>query len=338
MIERGICFIGFIGPNIDQFRDLANYFELDGYKVTITSPVRNVFLRAIDMALHVFVNKNKYKYIIIQSHSYMHFLYTPWMFIWAKILRKKYIIMYLGGAAPIFFKKWGNYISWIFKYADAVVVGSGFLEREFKKLNINPFIIPAVINLNEWNFKYRKRFNSKILWLRRLDPEYNPFMAIRVIELLNKKNIDAKLTFVGGTDIKHEIIEYSKKCNIKDKQIEYAGYIKPTNLQKYYDNHDIFINTTHVDNQPRSLLEANACGLPVVTTNVGGCPFIITHKLNGFLVDDNDAKTMSKYIAYIISNPRFTMEIVNNARNSLNQYKWENVKEKWLNLFNSIGE
>ena len=83
--------------------------------------------------------------------------------------------------------------------------------------------------------------------------------------------------------LKKEVVKFSKKLGVTN-QIKILGHVNPKNLQKIYDDHDIFINTTHVDNQPRSVIEAMASGLPVVSTNVGGCPYLIEHNSNGFLV------------------------------------------------------
>ena len=106
--------------------------------------------------------------------------------------------MYLGGGASDFFPRYKNFIKPVFKLADEIIVGSGYLKNEFNNIKIKTKEIPAVINLKEWRFKKRDDFKPNILWLRGLFPEYNPNMAVRVIKHLKEKNIQANLTFVGN--------------------------------------------------------------------------------------------------------------------------------------------
>jgi glycosyltransferase involved in cell wall biosynthesis len=86
---------------------------------------------------------------------------------------------------------------------------------------------------------------------------------------------------------------------------------------------NIFINTTHYDNTPISVIEAMALGLPVVSTNVGGIPYLISHGENGFLVEDSDVDGMVKQIVTIIENSSRINDVTISARNFVSDFDWE---------------
>ncbi|MDD3005790.1 glycosyltransferase family 4 protein, partial [Flavobacterium sp.] len=93
--------------------------------------------------------------------------------------------------------------------------------------------------------------------------------------------------------------------------------------------HDIFINTTHFDNTPVSVMEAMTLGLPVVSTNVGGIPFLLSDNKNALLVDDDDTKAMVESIQKLIENLEKAAFLANNARSFIEQMDWKVVKKQW---------
>jgi len=81
-------------------------------------------------------------------------------------------------------------------------------------------------------------------------------------------------------------------------------------------------------------MEAMALGLPIISTNVGGIPYLIENNVTAYLVDDNDATAMIQAIEKIVTNPEKTIQIVHNARNSVENMDWNVIKSKWLQLIN----
>ena len=93
---------------------------------------------------------------------------------------------------------------------------------------------------------------------------------------------------------------------------------------------DIFINTTDFDNTPVSLMEAMALGLPIVSTNVGGLPYLIDNGKDGFLVDNKNPLAMANSIQNLIEEN--LTEVATNARTKAESFSWENVRTKWLSI------
>ena len=97
-------------------------------------------------------------------------------------------------------------------------------------------------------------------------------------------------------------------------------------------DHNIFINTTNFDNMPVSVIEAMALGLPVVSTNVGGLPFLIKDNMDGLLVPPNNAEAFVVGIKQLINNPVASNTIAFNAREKVEQFAWGIVKHQWIEL------
>lgn len=97
-------------------------------------------------------------------------------------------------------------------------------------------------------------------------------------------------------------------------------------------DYNIFINTTNFDNMPVSVMEAMALGLPVISTNVGGMPFLINHGEDGLLVESNNLDAFVAAIQTLVANPNDVINLTKNARKKVEQFDWEVVKEQWFSL------
>ncbi len=98
---------------------------------------------------------------------------------------------------------------------------------------------------------------------------------------------------------------------------------------------DIFINTTNFDNMPVSVMEAMALGLPVISTNVGGLPFLIENDIDGILVAPNNSKAFVNAIEKLCNNPLKASNISQNARLKMEEYDWQKVKHSWIKLLDA---
>jgi glycosyltransferase involved in cell wall biosynthesis len=114
--------------------------------------------------------------------------------------------------------------------------------------------------------------------------------------------------------------------------VVFTGKLPKEKWLELSHNYDIFINTTHIDNTPISVMEAMAMGLPVISTNVGGIPYLLEDKVDGLLVTDCDNIAMANSIKYIIENPEIASKIIYSARAKVEFFDWNSVKKLWNNL------
>ena len=99
-------------------------------------------------------------------------------------------------------------------------------------------------------------------------------MAIEVVKILKNDFNNIKLTMIGPDkdgsldDCKKLVENYNLNENIV-----FTGYLEKKNWIKIARTANVFINTTNIDNHPKSIIEGMLLGLPIVSTNVGGIPF-----------------------------------------------------------------
>ena len=101
---------------------------------------------------------------------------------------------------------------------------------------------------------------------------------------------------------------------------------------------DIFLNTSRADNTPVSVIEAMACGLCIVSTNVGGIPFLLQHERNALLVNENDPSAMAAAVRRILTNADLSERLSRNARRDAEQFDWSAIVPQWDALLHTVAQ
>ena len=219
-----------------------------------------------------------------------------------------------------------------------VTVPSGYLKGVIKEyLDIESLIVPNFSYLDEFKYRFRSNFSPRILCSRNFDKIYNIPCIIRCYRLIKDKYPQATLGLVGDGVERKNIEKLVSDLGLK-REVRFYGKVAHHKLPEIYDNYDIFLNASEVDNFPASIIEAMASGLAVVSTNVGGIPYIVHDGKTGFLVDRGDYVSMAKKAMSIIENPLLISEMTKKARQETEKYRWENVKKVFLDtVFGEIN-
>jgi glycosyltransferase involved in cell wall biosynthesis len=180
--------------------------------------------------------------------------------------------------------------------------------------------------------------NPQLLWMRAFYSYYNPLMAVRVLAKIRLKMRGATLVMAGQDDgLEASVRQLAKKLGV-DESIRFPGFLDQQGKLREGDTADIFLNTNSVDNMPVSILEACAMGLPVVSTNVGGIPDLLTHGETGLLVPDNDSEAMTEAVCRLIQEPELSGRLSANGRRLAERCSWHQVYPAWNRLFHEIVE
>lgn len=304
----------------------------DEYAIKIASNKSNKVLRLIDMLRLVLVNSSKADYVLIDTYSTINFYYALIISQLCRLFNLKYINILHGGNLEKRLELNPKLSRLIFKNSYKLVAPSYFLKSKFEIYGYNEVMhIPNSIEIDSYKFKNRNIKNLKLLWVRSFSSIYNPEQAILVLKSLLEKNYNAELTMVGpevdGTLKKVKIL--AREMNL---DVNFTGKLSKPEWIELSKNFNVFINTTNFDNTPVSVIEAMALGLPVVSTNVGGMPYLISNTHDGLLVNPRDVEAMVNAILKIKNEDKLRSKIVTNARFKVENFAWTKVKVKWREL------
>ncbi|WP_405250640.1 glycosyltransferase family 4 protein [Dokdonia sp. Asnod3-C12] len=317
------------GKTATTIETLSLLLRQEGYDVEVTSTISNKSLRILDMMRALLRSRKSIDSVLIDTYSTSNFWYAVIIASLCRTFSIPYIPILHGGNLPHRLKNNAKICKQLFGSAQINVAPSGYLYNAFAKAGFsNLILIPNTIELAEYPFKERLVFKPNLLWVRSFAEIYNPLMAVQVLEKLHQRYPEATLTMVGpdkdGSQVPCE--EYARKNSLP---VHFTGRLSKEDWTSLAQDHDVFISTTNFDNTPVSVIEAMALGLPVVSTNVGGMPYLIHDTVDGLLSGPENVSAFSEKLSKLLENTDSTKEIVLNARQKVESFDWSVVKEQW---------
>lgn len=305
------------------------------YPVVTASTKENKLLRLLDMMYTLMRFSRQAKIVLIDTYSYQGFYYAWIIGLMSYLLSIPYIPIVHGGDFATRIKRSPRLVSFFLNHAAQIVAPSHYICEILKRNGSTAWFIPNFIPINEYTFKSRTQLLPRFLWVRSFHKIYNPSLAIELVELLKSKMPAVQLIMVGPD--KDGCLNFCRemvKSKRLDENVIFTGKLSKQEIRSLADGCDIFINTTNIDNHPVSVIEAMALGLPVVSTDVGGIPHLITANVEGLLVPPGNASAFASAIEVLLSNPELGIRLQTNARTKVEGYDWTIVKEHWIKLLN----
>lgn len=317
------------GKTVTTIDTLSQFLRLEGHHVFTASKKRNKIFRLFDMLFHIIKYRNQVDYVLMDTYSTQNFYYAYLSSQLCRFLKIKYIPILHGGNLQNRLKNNRKLSSAIFNNAYKNVAPSEYLKSIFKEFgSLNVVCIPNTIELKNYPFKERILDKPKLLWVRSFSEIYNPLLAIKLLKALKDEKLDASLCMVGPDN--DGTLEKAKTlANNLNVEVSFTGKLPKEVWLKQAENFNIFINTTNFDNMPVSIVEAMALGIPIVSTNVGGMPFLIEHEIDGVLVNPNSVNEFVNVIKKLLEEPKQVAKLTINARRKVEQFDWEFVKNQW---------
>ncbi|MGQ7945222.1 glycosyltransferase family 4 protein [Flavobacterium sp. WC2509] len=310
---------------------LGPFLEQEGFSVKYSSSQKNKILRLIVMLWNVFQYR-KVDFVLIDTYSTNNFWYAFAISQLCRLLKIKYIPILHGGNLPFRLKKNPKICKMIFKHSFQNVAPSLFLVNEFKAEGYDNVIhIPNAIELDKYPFLERKKAVPNLLWVRSFAKIYNPIMAVEVFASLKERYPEATLCMVGP-EKDGSLLGTKQRAKELNVEVSFTGKLSKEDWIAISKNYSIFINTTHFDNMPVSVIEAMSLGLAIISTNVGGIPFLLKNEKEALLVPDEDVDKMEEAIIRLMEDPDLFSVITTNARNKSKQFEWQEVREQWLTV------
>jgi glycosyltransferase involved in cell wall biosynthesis len=320
--------------------DLAEKLEMAGWKVVRTSMCLGRTARIVNMVCTAWRQRNGYEVAQVDVYSGNAFIWAEAVCFILRRAKRPYILTLHGGNLPAFARKWPRRVGFLLRSAAVVTTPSQYLLEKLAGYRKDMRLMPNPINLDAYRFKVRKNPNPCLIWLRAFHDIYNPSMAVRAVGILAKKYKDIELVMIGPDKKDGSMLETKRiaaELGIADK-IKILGAISKEEIPNGLSKGDIFLNTTNADNTPVSVLEAMACGLCVVSTNVGGIPYLLEDEIDALLVQPDNEEAMALAVHRILSETGLAERLSINGRNKVERFDWSGMISRWDSLLTSVAK
>lgn len=313
---------------------------IDG--VTIYRKIRyfGVYWLSYMLTLLLFLWRNRKKYDVMILFG-LYLTVPPAVFM-KKIGSKKLVVRLecsglTGDLNRIKKIKGGFWVRKLWRKADAIIAISEDIFNELNKKTVKNVIkIPNFVNTDKFFPKtVIKRTSNKvrILFTGRLVFQKAVDVFLDALSYLDEE-IDFIVYIVGDGDLKRELQRKAANLGLVDK-VSFEG--RKEEVLQYYQNSDIFVLPSRAEGMPIALLEAMACGLPAVVTNVSGMAEIVENGINGFVVPVGDARALAKAIRVLGTNKKMGIKMGRLAREKvLARYSLDIVGEKYIQLIKKL--
>lgn len=247
--------------------------------------------------------------------------------------RKKILLTYHGGGAEQFIDRNPLITKYIMGLASQVIVLSGYLKKIFDDRYIPSIIIPNILEKKSYIGRARQGQNIKFISVRSLTSIYNIACIIRAFAIVQEKIPEASLELLGGGPDEQSLKKLTLDLGLKN--VDFVGRVENADVDKYLARADVMLSAPTIDNMPVSILEGFRAGLVVVSSNVGGVPYMIEDGVSGLLFESGNSMDLSNKMLLIINDSKLAQRLTQNAQQALEKYSWEVVSNQILSLYNS---
>ncbi|MGB9980624.1 glycosyltransferase family 4 protein [Methanobacterium sp.] len=208
-------------------------------------------------------------------------------------------------------------------------------------------VIPNGINLEEFDINLSQEecrdklglpHDKKIiLFFGNIVAYKGPHILLKAFSKVKAQFKDVKLVFAGRGGMQEELTKLAAKMSIEN-DILFTGYVDEGLKPFYYKSADIFClpSITMAEAFGIVNLEAMACGIPVISSKLGGIPDVIDDKETGLLVKPEDEKSLTDAITFLLENDDIARKMGNVGKRKVQEYSWKKIAEKTEEVYEKL--
>jgi glycosyltransferase involved in cell wall biosynthesis len=270
----------------------------------------------------------------IFSASYWSFLVAPvpaWLV--ARLRKKKVLLHYHSGEARDHLQRFRTARPMLARM-DLLVVPSGYLVDVFREFGLKAEVVPNILDLSQFSFRTRRPLRPHLVCTRGFHPYYRVDLVVQAFAKIQKAFPDARLDLAGGGPVEAEIRALVQDLSLS--RVNFLGVVSRENIGRVYDQADIFVNASSLDNMPVSILEAFASGTPVASTAPEGMNYLVDHERTGLLSAPGDAVSLADNILRLLRDEDLSFRLAAAAYEESSRYRWTAVREQWLSAYRTL--
>jgi glycosyltransferase involved in cell wall biosynthesis len=301
--------------------------------IKTASDKKNQTHRFLDMLYNFLRFGLKADKVIIDVYSTKAFYFAYVFTLLSKLFKKKYILFLHGGNLPYRYEQSTQMVTFAFRSANKIIAPSPYLQSFFQSKGFEVIHIPNIIELDKYPFQLREKIKPRLLAIRGFGKPYNPLMTLRAVNKLKVTIPNIQLLLLGNEDDFYykDVIQFIEQNHLKE-----FVTIKPKCFRDEWvvlsKDFDIMISNPVIDNTPVSVIEGLALGMCVISTKVGGVPFMVSDYEVEFVNETNDYSKLAESIMKLYFDSGRCSELSKNGRLKAESFGWEIVKSSWKNL------
>jgi len=286
------------------------------------------------------IKHNKYDLV----HSFFGFP-TGW-FCYRSRNKLPYIISLRGSDVPgknlrfaFEYKLLGIFFKVIWKNASALIACSEGLKQRALKFypQVKIDVIPNGVDIEKFcpisQNTAKKSDVIRLITVGRLSITKRVDILIDAVKILVEQGKNVKLLIVGGGFLKNSLEKLAAQKNLVNF-IEFKGIVNSQQMPQLYQNNDLYVSATMQEGMSNAMLEAMACGLPIITTPCEGIDELI--KDNGIVVKEESADAVAKAISALVTNTEKMESMSRAARKHSENFTWKSISQVYLEFYQKI--
>lgn len=319
--------------------DLADRLRGEAEGIICVSSYRSGLLRSLHIAATTLWRRREYDVAIVGLYSGRAFLWGEMVSTLLEKLDCPFALSLHGGALPEFAASHPRRVEKCLRKAAVVTAPSRFLAERMRPYRDGILLIPNAIEMERYRPGLRRKPEPKLVWLRTFHKSYNPEMAVEVAAMLQADFPELGLLMIGpdkgdGSWLRAQ--QTARRSGLHSR-LETPGGVSNSEIPQWLNRGDIFLNTTNVDNTPVSVIEAMACGLCIVSTNVGGLPYLLEDGQDALLAPPNDPGAMAAAVRRLLTEPGLAERLSRNARRKAESFDWSAILPQWKSLLRRLA-
>jgi glycosyltransferase involved in cell wall biosynthesis len=254
-----------------------------------------------------------------------------------KILKIPFVVM--GQGSDIYLPVWFTKLTskTLMKNADSVIALTNDMKRVMQDIyDRDIVVVPNGIDLNEYIVRLPiqriERSEKRILFVGRLHPIKGVRYLLQAMLLIHKDMPKARLILVGDGEERDYLENLTDHLGLREC-VDFVGKVPHGRIPDFMRQSDLFVLPSLSESFGIVNLEAMACRLPIVATNVAGIPDLIENGVNGYLVPPENFQEMANKIMLILKDPLLAYKLSENNFKKSQAYSWEKITEKLESIY-----
>lgn len=319
------------GGSLSVCEDLSGRLAAIGWPVITVSRHRPRLRKLADMVSTAWRRRDDYAVAQIDVFSDAAFTWAEGVAYTARLAGKSYVLTLHGGNLPMFAARFPGRVRRLLSGAAAVTAPSEFLRAGMREYRDDIVVVPNALALEQYPYRERSELSANLVWVRAFHAVYNPSLLPRAVALIAGRISAISVVMAGpdkGDGALERTMDTARSLGVAHL-FRFPGGVPKADVPSVIASGDIFVNTSDIDNTPVSVTEAMACGVPIVTTAVGGIPDLLHDDREALLVPRDDAPALAAAIERLLHEPGLGTRLARAARTRAVAFGWDAVLPTW---------